>query len=58
MSGKSGIVHGTCAQAVVISFESGSSSDWISIVKVVLTAEKRPACVPLGSLHEDQATHT
>ena len=36
--------------AAVVSFGSGSSLDWTSMMKAELTAENRPACVYLGSV--------
>ena len=35
-----------CMQAAVISFGSGSSLDWTSIINAELTAENKPACIP------------
>jgi len=36
--------------AAVMSFGSGSSFDWTSMMKAELTAENRPACVPPNSV--------
>jgi len=47
--------------AAVVSFGSGSSFDWTSIMKAELTAENRPACVSPDSAfskgHRNETTN-